>query len=372
MDHETAWGLLDELSEGRLPPELQAGVRGHADGCPECRAQLEMLEWLRSPAVVQAGRRALDGHPSTEHLARFALTPRELDRESRAYLRRHLRSCRSCRDDVAAVRGAGATAGPWRMALEDFLDAPVRQWLPMLAPLAAGALAVVLIGVHAATVRLPEAQRELEAARARLAARAAPGAPTTAPASGVPEVVPPAPARAVVPGEPPGGARAEDVASLRGRVDSLRRLVAAAAGDQPPIESLVLGEEHAEPEGRTSAPEGLRASVQPSPDVVARVHVRRGQAVVPISITQLAVTLGLRSADAMQRPLVLRVSRVADGAEVLSRTVVPAEHWRADERALVLYAPAAALAGGDYRLEVLDDPGRRLLYAARFAVVAER
>ena len=101
-------------------------------------------------------------------------------------------------------------------------------------------------------------------------------------------------------------------------------------------------------------------------------HVRRGQAVVPISVTQLAVTLGLRGTDAMRRPLVLRVSRAADGAEVLSRTLVPAEHWRADERALVVYVPAAALAGGDYRLEVLDDPGRRLLYAARFAVVAER
>jgi hypothetical protein len=371
MDHETAWGLLEELGAGRLAPEVEADVRGHVAGCAECRSQLEMLEWLRTPAVRQAGRRTLDGHPSVDQMVRLVMATRELDRQNRDYLRRHLLACRKCRDEVAALRGARAAASPWRMALEDFLDAPVRQWAPAMAPVAAAALAVILVGAYTAVVELPAVQQELHATRLKLPADVPPAAPPVARPTEAATDEPPVTVAPAVPAEPRVAAGAADAAGLQARVDSLGRLVAVLSRYQLPVETLVLGEEHAEPVAPTGAAEGLKGSAEPAPGDVPRVHVHRGQAAIPISITQLPVTLGLRGAESMRRPLLVRISRAADGAEALSHTLIPAEHWRPEANALVLYAPAAALTGGDLRLEVLDDPGGRVLYSARFSVVTE-
>lgn len=80
--------------------------RRHYPGCAECSA--ELAGWTRLESALREGapgEPAPTAHPAPALLAAFDAQPKSLPAERWQALDRHLRGCRPCADELAALRG---------------------------------------------------------------------------------------------------------------------------------------------------------------------------------------------------------------------------------------------------------------------------
>jgi hypothetical protein len=85
-------------------PEWVA-FREHLPGCPDCGAALREWTQLELGLGGLRGAGAAAAHPSPESLARFEATPQRLGTEERRGIEAHLLACRTCADELRALRG---------------------------------------------------------------------------------------------------------------------------------------------------------------------------------------------------------------------------------------------------------------------------
>jgi hypothetical protein len=81
-------------------PQFEA-FRAHYPTCVECAAEVRI--WTELDAALR-GDAGSGGHPVEELLLRFEEAPQELQAAARESVRRHVEGCRSCRDELAALR----------------------------------------------------------------------------------------------------------------------------------------------------------------------------------------------------------------------------------------------------------------------------
>lgn len=105
--------LLPWYANDTLGPEERAAFEEHLTACPSCRAELELIENMRSQ-LREAGPAALSDHPSPEALL-AAVRPEqadvELDPDAARDVRQHVALCLTCADEAEWLTGeAAATA----------------------------------------------------------------------------------------------------------------------------------------------------------------------------------------------------------------------------------------------------------------------
>jgi hypothetical protein len=116
--------------------------RRHYPTCPDCAAEVEL--WTRvESGLREGGAAAAAAHPAAEELLRFEEAPQGLPAARWQQVDRHLRQCRPCADQLAALRAfdfpaleAAAPPSPSR-ALGALAEAG-RGWLTDLAARLAG------------------------------------------------------------------------------------------------------------------------------------------------------------------------------------------------------------------------------------------
>jgi hypothetical protein len=118
--------LMTFLSDGS--GEEFAAFREHYPSCDECAA--EVRAWTELHLLLAGGRSGTEAaHPAEEQLLRFEERPETLPAEERRAIEAHLEFCRSCPDELRALRGfdfASLGASPaaktpaWRRWLETF------------------------------------------------------------------------------------------------------------------------------------------------------------------------------------------------------------------------------------------------------------
>lgn len=101
-----------DLAEFVLNPSSSrwAAFRSHYAACPDCSA--EVRAWTELHALLQGGGYpVLSGsesdltHPTPERLLQFEQRPRSLPATERQSIGQHLAHCRSCTDEIGALRG---------------------------------------------------------------------------------------------------------------------------------------------------------------------------------------------------------------------------------------------------------------------------
>lgn len=102
--------------------EQFAAFREHYPLCVDCAA--EIRAWTELDLQLRGGR---ESHPTAEQLMRFEDSEPPLSADERSAIAAHLAGCRSCSDELAAVRafepGALAAAGAgWSAWLRDLLS----------------------------------------------------------------------------------------------------------------------------------------------------------------------------------------------------------------------------------------------------------
>jgi anti-sigma factor RsiW len=119
--------------------------RRHYATCPDCAAEVELWTRIES-GLREGGASAAAAHPAAEELLRFEETPQSLPAVRWQQVDRHLRECRPCADQLAALRAfdfpaleAAAPPSPSR-ALGALVEAG-RGWLTDLAARLAGGAA---------------------------------------------------------------------------------------------------------------------------------------------------------------------------------------------------------------------------------------
>lgn len=125
MEHRDAELLLADAEHGRLDPGVAAELATHVAACDECRA------WRDTYALLRRAAGTGSGHPSSDALARYAVSPPGLPGPEREALTTHLASCDTCRQELALVQGALA-------ASRDAAPSPPRR-RALLLPLAVAA-----------------------------------------------------------------------------------------------------------------------------------------------------------------------------------------------------------------------------------------
>lgn len=191
-------------------PEF-AAFRDHWPSCPGCSrevarlARMEML--LRSAAPENAGR-----HPAEEQLLLFEESPGRLDPVQRKEIARHLTTCRTCSDELHALRSFEVVGSIESAARPAAAYAARRTWRsrPVLA--AAAGIALTLAGLSVwllQSMRTPESTPPAVAQRVEIpvivqseptrepAAPPVPSAVETPPTLAPPERVAEAPLTAV-------------------------------------------------------------------------------------------------------------------------------------------------------------------------------
>lgn len=110
------------------PDPALAQFRAHYPDCPDCAR--EVRAWNALQARLREGAVGPNGaHPSEEQLLTFEERPHELQPDTRRLVEEHLALCRSCRDELGALRtfefsprtAARAPTPPWRAAATGML-----------------------------------------------------------------------------------------------------------------------------------------------------------------------------------------------------------------------------------------------------------
>src|SRR5213593_1735402 len=150
--------LADFLAHAGTPEWRE--FREHYPRCPECAA--EVRAWTELHHLLQ--RNGADTHPPEERLLRFETERAALSAAEREMIARHLAACRSCADELAALRRfdfrglAPTPAVPRRAHRMPDLAALVRQ--VVLHPAFAYGLVVLLLLYPAAVGRFAQERRD--------------------------------------------------------------------------------------------------------------------------------------------------------------------------------------------------------------------
>ncbi len=97
---------LFALVSGRLPGDRMEALHSHLAGCPECRARLATLSWIRDQ-VAEHGGMVFDGHPSAEELVGYEERGGGTDPERLRILERHVAVCEACTEDLRILTEVG-------------------------------------------------------------------------------------------------------------------------------------------------------------------------------------------------------------------------------------------------------------------------
>jgi hypothetical protein len=181
MNHRDATELLLGFAEGALDEVTSNEMRHHVDACKDCR------EWLSTFALLSDMPRGSThpSHPDTLELAACAVRPEEEFEPDHQYLRSHLSSCGTCRQDVDAVRRAVVDARPIAESCTASPSTPVPQTTWWWSVAAATGLVGLAIGVILGGGISPGIPNESSSNAHEIAAagHVAPGVPTISHAS---------------------------------------------------------------------------------------------------------------------------------------------------------------------------------------------
>jgi anti-sigma factor RsiW len=310
-DHEEIAALLDEFAAGGLSPDAAERVGAHVAACEECRRAVETMRGLREEAAVH-GEALLDGHPSADELADFALQP---DGAAPPRLAAHVRACPTCAHEFTVTERARATAGlrsaPAWWARR--LAASAQGVWPALGP-AFGVLALLLAyPAYQGLVRLPPVRASLESAAAQLE-------------------------------------------TLRSGEAEARRSLAVAEGRE---RSLALWSGGVQVLYFSAARRG--------DEEVPLLAMRPDQPFQPILVGE---DLGNRAKWPADRRVLVTLRREADGSETWRHEAPVSELWDASNELIGLLVPASALQPGEHLLLLRAPPDVEPFYSARFRVAA--
>jgi hypothetical protein len=309
--------------------------REHYPRCPECAA--EVRTWTELQASLAPP------HPDPEDLVRFESRANDMPPEERRAVAAHIATCRSCRDELRALRAfdPATVAGP-----EAVRATPrPRWWNPAR---------IVLHPAFAYGVALAFA--------VPLLARLLP--PRAEPAAVAPQVA--QPQRPLL----ERGAREK----TRSRVlQYAGKDEAAAPAAPPPATAPAALATSAPPEARADAAEELPASARESPDERAAAADTGWRVVVlsPVREAEIAMPAGglvLRLAPPRSQPALpagLAWMRVRDAA---GRRELREQQFGNPGSSAELRVPAAWLEPGSYRADLLLGDDNRPLTVARFRV----
>jgi anti-sigma-K factor RskA len=104
INHETANDLIPEYVSGLLTRDEREQVETHLRECAECRDLVETCKQLSSELKTEL-RDELLQHPTTDELASFVLSSETLSEDNRLRVGFHLEVCKTCADDLLAVKG---------------------------------------------------------------------------------------------------------------------------------------------------------------------------------------------------------------------------------------------------------------------------
>ncbi len=290
LDHDAVVPVLSDLVSGRLATGREAAAWAHVGACTECQEALSTMARVRE-GLERYGATLLDGHPSSDELATFALAYDELATEQLGRVGDHVRRCSRCATDVELVRRASPAAGSRRQLVLP----PAAAWARTLRSAAAIGVAAALVLAYPAyrgMVRLPVLERdhrqtahELESVRAHL--RALESSPAIS-----------------------GG---EDV---------------RATGWSGPAALLFLSDTR---RGGAATP---------------AVTLRPGQPFLPVLVDYQPPEV------TAQTPLWLSLARAGDGVQLWTHRTTWSQVWDAPIQAMILLLPARLLPPGAYRLEI--------------------
>jgi hypothetical protein len=162
-----------------------AEFRAHYPRCADCSAEVRI--WTELHLQLQSGGAVAEAsHPAEEVLLQFEEQPDALDAAQRATVERHLAQCRSCQDELRALRSfdfgnlerpAPVRAQRWRQVIAD-----VPSWIRGVVMHPAFAYALVLLLLYPTAVKHlvpPESPPSSPAARSA----GEPGSEAAAPAT---------------------------------------------------------------------------------------------------------------------------------------------------------------------------------------------
>jgi anti-sigma factor ChrR (cupin superfamily) len=107
INHETAYELIPEYVSGLLTGYEREQVETHLRDCAECRQSVETCRQISVNLKAEL-RDELLHHPTTDEMASFALSPETLSEDNRRRVGFHLEVCKTCADDLFAVKGLGS------------------------------------------------------------------------------------------------------------------------------------------------------------------------------------------------------------------------------------------------------------------------
>lgn len=331
MDHEAALELLDDFVEGQLDEDQKVATESHVAGCPECKAQLELLHLLHRKEVAALGDALFEPHPSAEQLVTYVLDPGELSRADQAALGRHLAVCPTCRVEADLTRRSNRHANSWWRRLSYLLPSlTIERIQPVLVPAMAALLVVLAYPSYVGLVKLPEAMRE----RKRLEQEAK-----------------------LLQGAGNGAGRGhwlygpETVTNNQVRVpwtspDQVRTITQWAGPAQP-----------------LELPKQLRGRAPEGPAEGPLVKVRTGQPVLQV-IADCELPLG--GTRPLDREVLVRILSVPGNKEVWMVRASARDLWDATAQRASFMVPTSAVPAGSYRLEMRETADRAVLYAAPF------
>lgn len=376
---------LAQILQGTGGPAWES-FRDHYPHCAECAAQMEVwttMHGLLAPLAATA-------HPQPKKLLWFGERPQSLPAEDRHQIEAHLRTCRSCRDELTTLRQIDLHALTRPLAA---IDEPVARLVPPLATpphaqrigwasqLAFAVIALGIVPLLYSRLQFPTAPPQ------ETAPSAAPAAPPVA------APAPPAPVAA----QPSGGASRSSTA-LRapapaegklGAVDKkpapgapAKGMGSAAAPAPPPppppsrVPSRQVGSEFdaPAPKAEASAPmrRAGRAMEQAPADETSGAAARgvidapdeEPAAAAPARSVALRAAGSVRVAADDRSPLTIRIPgrpSAGNGAHITTRIVDAAKRRELrqpgvlHERDIVTDIPGAWLTPGDYQVEVNVD-----------------
>jgi len=129
-------------------------LREHVISCADCRSRIEALQRLQ-----ESFAQPIEEHPAEELLLRYADDPASLETSKAADLAEHLRTCPSCRDELAVLEGTtAASVREPTVASEPLRPAAWRRLLRTLGepgwrPVRAAAVFAVLVAVTLPVLR---------------------------------------------------------------------------------------------------------------------------------------------------------------------------------------------------------------------------